>query len=292
MKNEAAIPETWQHSAPGESLAGLSRVLHALLGLDIAVYDEGFLQQSIAKHLLATGLTSITDYAGYVAEHPGEAAAFQLSLRINHSTFFRNPLTYALLEQQILPKLAAAKQLAGLHEIRIWSAGCAAGQEVWSVAMLLDELTGKADMPLDYRIFGTDLSAADLTLAQTGVYSEKAMRNVRLRHLRECCSKQGESYAIAPRLLARADFSAHDLLDEDFSSPEAGIYGDFDLILCCNLLFYYRPTIQQQILNKLCRALAPGGYLLTGKTERDNVTKHPGLHTVTTTPAIFQKSPP
>lgn len=279
-----------QLSVRDAPLTGLIRMLHDTLDIDVSAYDETFLRKSLATHMRASGIDCIAAYGEYLIGHRAAAMALQASLQISHSEFFRDPLTYAMLEQRILPHLLATKAATGHSEIRIWSAACAAGQEAWSVAILLDGLT-KAGAPAPaYRIFASDIAESELTHARAGVYSAKAVGNVRLRHLSECFIQQGEAYAIGSRLRSRVDFSTYDLLDAESSSPEASIYGDFDLILCCNLLIYYRPAIQQQILNKLCRDLIPGGYLITGEAERDTVAKHPWLRPVAATTGIFQKT--
>lgn len=280
---------TFQLSGSGEPLDAIVRALDSAHGLDISVYDESFLLKSVNKRLIETGLKTVASYGEYLAENREEAEAFCNVLRINYSEFFRSPLTFALLEQQILPGLIAEKVHSGISEIRIWSAGCAAGQEAWSIAILLDELIGARERQPSYRIFATDLSEPDLAAARAGVYSADAMGNVRQRHLCSCFSQQGGSYAVIPRLRARVDFSAYDLLDEHSVCPAMSLYGDFDLILCCNLLFYYQPDIRQQIMDKICCTLSPGGYFVTGEAERESAAGQQGLRTVVPSAAVFQK---
>ncbi len=275
--------------AAGEALDALIHALHATHGLDISVYDQSFLRNTIDKQLTATGLKTVAAYAGRLAERRPEAETFYRSLRIGYSEFFRDPLAFALLEQTVLPELAAAKKQSGMGELRVWSAGCAAGQEVWSLAMLLDELTTAGERPLPYRIFATDVSEADLLLARAGQYNDAELGNVRSRHLRRCFARHGRSFTIVPRLRARVDFSAYDLLDKRSSSPQASIYGGFDLILCCNLLLYYKAQDRRSILDKLCGTLSPGGYLVTGGSEREIVAGHAGLGAVAAPAAVFRK---
>jgi len=271
-------------------MAGLRRGAYGAQGRKIAVYDEAFVRKTMAKRMVALGLPSLAAYGEQLARQPQEVADLHRALRIGYSEFFRNPLTFAFLEQWILPGLAAEKRLAGRSEIRVWSAGCAAGQEAWSIAMLLDTLSGAGEPRVFYRIFGTDCSEPDLEMAAAGVYSAEAVGNVRRRDLEGYFSRRDGSWVISPRLRERVSFSAYDLLDESSSSPEASLYGDFDLIFCCNLLFYYRLDIRQQILSKLCRALSPGGYVVTGEAERDIVAAHDGLSAVAPPVALFQKT--
>ena len=250
-------------------------------GLDISWYEEEFLRKMIARRMAATGGGTVAAYGERMAGDRAEAEIFFYSLRIDHSDFFRNPLTFAVLGQLILPGLVEAKKKSG-GEIRVWSAGCASGQEAWSLAMLLEELAGA----VPYRIFATDL--AEPEFAQAGVYSAEAVGNVRTRHLREYFSRQGESFSVVPRLRARVDFSAYDLLDGSSSSPASSIYGGFDLILCCNVLFYYRNEARQRILHKASRALSPGGYFVTGEVERAMVLEHREFLAVLPPAAVFR----
>ncbi len=153
---------------------------------------------------------------------------------------------------------------------------------------MLDELLTVRASPISFRLIATDHAEAELAAARRGVYDEAAVRHVRLRHLRDYFRREGEAYVIAPRLRARVDFSAYDLLDEQLASPPAGIFGDFDLTLCCNLLFYYRPDRRRLILDRLQRSLSPHGYLVTGETERALVERSGGFHAVASPVAVFQ----
>jgi len=271
-----------------ELLEAVITVMGETHGRDLSVYNESFLATSLEKRRQASACTDTATYLQRLAVDDVEAEAFHRSLRVVYSEFFRNPLAFALLEQLILPGLIEGKDRSG-GEIRIWSAGCAAGQEAWSVAILLDELAAAGAKPVPFRIFATDLSDEDLTLARGGVYSATAVGNVRLRHLNGCFSRQGDAYAVAPRLKERVDFSLYDLLDGTTTSPPAGIYGNFDLVLCSNVLLYYRPEVLRLILNKLWRSLAPGGYLITGETERQMVASVDGFRAVASPAAVFRK---
>ncbi|MEI7947058.1 MAG: protein-glutamate O-methyltransferase CheR [bacterium] len=258
-------------------------------GLDVSAYEGTFLRQTIDRRRAEMGGLTVEAYCECLAGSRAEAEAFYRSLRVGYSEFFRDPLTFALLEQQILPALIAENREAERTELRVWSAGCAAGQEAWSVAILLDGLCGSGHAMLPYRIFATDVSEADLTCARNGIYNDDSVGNIRLKHLQTCFSHHADTYAIVPRLRARVDFSHYDLLDEHSVCPPVSLYGDFDLIFCCNLLFYYRPELRQRILDKFCSALAPGGYFVTGETEKGFVSEHQWLCAVTPSGTVFKK---
>ena len=265
------------------------QVMRQAHGRDLSLFETTFLAQALQRRLTQTASTSWPAYLQRLAQDPAEGAAFWQSLSIAHSEFFRNPLTFALLEQLILPSLVATKGATDPTELRIWSAGCAAGQEAWSVAILLAELAAARDGPVPCRIFATDVSEPALALARRGDYDRAALQNVPLKHLQRYFVGQGEAYALIPALKSWVAFSTYDLLEERTACPPASLYGDFDLIFCCNLLFYYRTDVRQRILDKVWKALAPGGYLVTGEVERDFVAKHEGLRAVAPPAALFQK---
>ncbi|MFA6173869.1 MAG: protein-glutamate O-methyltransferase CheR [Kiritimatiellales bacterium] len=273
-----------------DSPAATVRILEQVHGLDISPYEESFLRKSIDKRLAATGIETVAAYDGYLAEHREEAEIFCSSLRVIYSEFFRNPLAFAVLEQVILPGLIAEKKQSGRGGIRVWSAGCAAGEEVWSIAMLLDELTGAENRTLSYRIFASDLSDTDLSCARTGIYTADELKNVRLRHLDTCFARQGGVYSIVPRIRSQVQFASYDLLETNTVCPPASIYGEFDLVLCSNVLLYYRHEAQVQILSKLRESLACGGYLVTGETERQIVADRiDGFCAAVPPSSVFQK---
>jgi chemotaxis methyl-accepting protein methylase len=273
-----------------KALDEIIRVMGRTHGRDISMHDEAFLAKSLDKRLAATGIKSAAEYCDVLSSDSTEAEAFSSSLNITYSEFFRNPLTFAVIEQLVLPGLVEEKQKAGRGEIRVWSAGCAAGHEAYSIAMLLNELTDDKGNSVAFRIFATDRSDTELASARRGVYDSTAVRNVRLKHIQKYFSVKGESYSIVESLKDRLDFSFYDLLEEHSVCPPACIYGDFDLVLCGNLLFYYRPDIRRLILNKVYRALSPGGYLATGEAEREIVAKHEGFRAVVTPSSVFQKT--
>lgn len=285
-------PEKSAFSHPTRStLDEIMAVMRQAHGLDVTAYDESFLAKSFEKRRLATASETAAIYLQRLSGDPAEAKIFFRSLTIPYSEFFRDPLVFALLEQVILPRLLTEKEASGRAELRMWSAGCATGQEAWSVAILLDEWTTARGKPLAYRIFATDRSEANLARARSGVYGAAALGNVRLRQLERYFSRQGEFYTITARLRGLVDFSVYDLLDRNSSSPPASIYGDFDLVICSNVLLYYRPQMQRFILDKLRRNLAIGGYLVSGEAERQIVENAGGLGAVAPHVSIFQSTP-
>jgi len=236
------------------------RLMGRTHGRDISVYDRGFLTRCLDRRVSATGCETLAAYLVILSESDAEAETFYRSLCVSYSEFFRNPLTFALLERRVLPDLIAEKERAARTEIRVWSAGCAAGQEPYSIAILLDELTAARGSTVSFRIFATDNSEPELAAAREGVYDPAALGNVRLKHISGYFSENGGSYIVAQAHKERVSFSTYDLLDERSSCPPASIYGEFDLVLCSNLLFYYRPDIRYSILKEVTTIESGYGY--------------------------------
>lgn len=270
---------------PVEQVIVILRERH---GLDVSCYDPSYLGRTVEKRWQSRADASAEAYLDCLRQDPAEAAAFARSLRVTYSDFFRNPLAFALLEQVVLPTFLDGNGGSVRGEVRVWSAACAAGQESWSVAILLDELVEARESRVSYRVFATDVSEPDLAQARTGAYPAAALGNVRWRHLDRAFSRQGDRSTIVPRIGARVEFSLYDLLDETTTCPPPSIYGGFDLVLCSNVLLYYRPEAQRRILDKLRRCLTPGGYLVTGETERHLVEGAGGFRAVAPPASVFQ----
>jgi len=284
-------PAFAKHALAGQPppLAPVIALMRQAHGRDLSLFDEAFLAKSLQRRLDGAGLAGWPAYLASLAHDDAEAQALFQSLNIGYSEFFRDPLAFALLEQVVLPQLAQEKDKSGQAGLRVWSAGCAAGQEAWSIAILLEELNTGRERPLPFRVFATDSVEAVLAEARGAAYDAASVQQLRLKHLRQYFTVTGNAYRISPVLKARVDFSVFDLLAEGTTSPVAAIYGDFDLIFCCNLLFYYRPEVRQRILDKIVRALRPGGYCVTGETEREIVVRQAGFHAVAPPVAVFQK---
>ena len=267
-------------------LKNIKNQLLQIQGLDISMYDDSFLVKSVEKRMSATGSNSFSEYCDCLQQNKNEAIVFLDSLNNNFSEFFRNTLAFANLEQIILPKLIEKKGKG--REIRIWSAACAAGQEAYSIAILFDELIERTKSNIGYRIFATDINQKELIIAQKGIYNNSVVGKVTLNRIHTYFTQHGETFTISPKLREYIDFSFFDLLQEDQASPSASIFGDFDLIFCSNLLFYYNPESRQRILEKITNNLAPGGYLITDNAERE-IVKRNDFREILVNSAIFQK---
>lgn len=268
-------------------IAEIIQIMSQNFGRDISMFDKSFLEKSIANRMTALSFESIRNYIGYLNQSAIEAEQFFDSLTITYSEFFRNPLSFAILEQWILPKIIETK--SDTTEIRIWSAGCAYGQEAYSVAMLLDKLIAARTKETRFRVLGSDISETALAASKRGLYDAVSMRNVSLSNLETYFTMEAETYAVSPKLKSQVTFTYYDLLSQMNDYPQESIFGDFDLVFCSNLLFYYLPEQQKFIIDKIMRSLAPKGYLVTGEAEKHFLQKQKGLKEIAPPSSIFQK---
>lgn len=171
---------------------------------------------------------------------------------VQESYFFREPVTLAFLRETVLPELAARP-----GEIRVWSAGCAAGEEAYTLAMML------ADAGIGQRaqVLGTDLSFAAIAKARQGVYGSWSLRGVNQAAAARYLRRTDTGYAVLDRYRLGVEFAEHNLLsDVPARAP-------FDLVLCRNVLIYFTPEAVRQVTARLVAALRPGGWLLTGVSD-------------------------
>ena len=254
--------------------------------VDVSKYDEKFLEKSVLRRMTETYCTTEEAYFRYLKQSFVEGEQFVHSLQISYTEFFRNSLTFSVLEKIVFPALLLKKSISKNKEIRIWSTACASGQETYSLAMLLKELTKGVEDKINFRIFATDQSESQINEAQRGQYPESALSYLSLKRIKEWFIKEGDVYSVKPELKENIDFSVFDLFNENYSSPPNSIFGDFDIVICANLLFYYKPRFRTQIIKKTGGCLSNDGYLITGETERDILAKS-GFTEIIPQSAIF-----
>lgn len=244
--------------------------------IDITKYDSAFLNKSIQKRVSETLCNSSEEYYTYMAGNSAEAETFLNSLQISYSEFFRNPLTFAVLEQVILPTLVKKKKNSIRKAIRIWSAACAAGQEAYSIAMILEEVKiGNSEVE-NYHIFATDQSELQISKAKKGIYPEYELGRLNMKRTKQWFNKNSSgdnqdynTYSVNPALKQNIDFSVFDLFNKQLGSPPSSIFGDFDIVICANLLFYFNVEYQKIIIKKIEKSIAKEGYIIVGEAERD-----------------------
>jgi len=193
--------------------------------------------------------------------------------------------------QWLLPSFFSKKDNSEKGEFRIWSAAAAAGQEAYSLAMVIDRMKTLYYSNITVQIFASDICQSEIEKAKEGFYPVDQLQNVPLKYLNEYFYPDGKGYKLIPRIREMVAFSTYDILDTKTISPPDSIYGSFDLIYCSNLFIYYNAKIRNQIVQKLIKNLTGGGMIMTGNSEREILAKYK-LHAVCPPAAIFQYKKP
>ncbi|WP_293455154.1 protein-glutamate O-methyltransferase CheR [Phenylobacterium sp.] len=178
------------------------------------------------------------------------------AMLLPEAEFFRDRRMFETLSGEVLPAMARA---AGGRPLRIWSAACGTGQEIYSLAMLLADAAGLGDR---VELFASDLSERALEKAQAAAFSQfEVQRGLPARLLVRCFEKEGEAFVLSPRLRQMVRWRRVNLLDD------VSALGRFDVILCRNLLPQLAPEAKDRVLQSLSGALLPGGRLVLGPGE-------------------------
>lgn len=268
-------------------IARLIGIVSQINGNDIARYDDAFLLQTVKRRCSVTQTADVSAYLSYLAEHEAECQAFLVSLNNQYTEFFRSELVFAQLEHRFLPPLI--EQMPKTREFRVWSAGCSTGQEAYSLAILLENVAERKRASFRYRIIATDISEPALCAARKGEYREQAVKNIRHKDLNLYFTPSAGGYTVTERLKKHVSFSMYDLFDPCSVNPQESIFGNFDLVMCSNVLLYYTAASQRLILRKLVNSMIGNGYLVTGEAERSSVGKTAELVAAAPPSPIFKK---
>ncbi len=234
----------------------ICQLLKEQQGVDLTGYKDLCIKRRIASRIRAAGLPGPQPYYALLLDDPQEQQQLLEALTVHVSQFFRNPTTYDLLERQVLPELLERAR-AGKAKLRIWSVGCATGEEPYSLAMLCRKLLKAGDL---FSIIATDLSAEVLQRAKRGLFAPSRLAEVSETALTNYFTAEGKDYRLADEIRNQVRFFQHDILsDQPFYRA--------DLILCRNVLIYFSRLQQQRVLRTLAAALPVGGYLVLGRAE-------------------------
>ncbi|MBI9092985.1 MAG: protein-glutamate O-methyltransferase CheR [Desulfobacterium sp.] len=236
-------------------------------GLDFFGYRASMVQRRVGQRFLFTKCKNYDEYYAYLLENPDELNNLIDALTINVSRFFRNSLAFEYMADRILPAICHRKKETGDHSLRVWSAGCSMGEEAYSIAILVHEFLKEETLKLGVNIFATDIDGKILEKAQQAVFPFESMKDVKFRFLKKYFSFTENAFQLMPEIRDRVLFSVYDLLDNKSSVPSESIFGDFDMVLCRNVLIYFNTAYQDKIFDKLYRALTQHGYLVLGEAE-------------------------
>ena len=255
---EADVQEVGPDAGADMGFENLLAYLKYSRGFDFLGYKRASLMRRVDKQMEAVGVTRYGDYIDFLEVHPEEFGRLFNTILINVTAFFRDTPTWDYLAEEVIPRLLAAK---GENEpVRLWSAGCAAGQEAYSLAMLLAERMGIEAFRKRVKIYATDVDEEALALARAGSYTAREVHGVPAPLLEKYFDLEGGRYVFHKELRRGLIFGRHDLLRD---APISRI----DLLTCRNALMYFNAEVQAQILTRFHFGVADGGFLCLGKAE-------------------------
>lgn len=246
-----------------EKLASLRDKIIKSNSFDIGNYDQKLILDSIETRRQYLNLPGTDDYLIFVSENLKEIGQLINTMCVGYSFFFRNPVCNYYLETHVFPTLLKNEK----SEIRVWSAGCARGEEPYSIAIMLQNYLEQKRMAVEYLIFSTDINTQYLKYAEKAEYSEEEISNVKFGDLKKYFEKIDIGYRLKKEIRDRITLSNYDLLDTETKHPPSSVYGHFDIVICCNLLIYFNAAGKKLALQKLERAIPEGGFLVLGESE-------------------------
>lgn len=237
------------------------------LGLRFSGRDNGFVIQKLKSRMAVLSIPSPAEYKTYLETHASEVSFLNGHLAVSVTHFFRNPLVFEYLIEDLLPKIIQRNLLNHDRVLRIWSAGCATGEEAYSLAVACMEVMKRHGFQVNLSIIATDIEETALEVGRKGTYQPASLDNVRYGLINRYFQEHNFGFEVKEEVKSVVHFSNYDLFDPNTYAPPESMFGDFDLVLCRNVLIYYDDQHQMVLTDKLRRATAVNGFLILGEAE-------------------------
>jgi two-component system CheB/CheR fusion protein len=264
----------------------LQRILaqvHARTGHDFTQYKRSTILRRVERRMQLNGFGTLEAYLAYLRGNANEAQAMFNDILIGVTNFFRDRDSWSALAEQVIPSLFQKNGNGEDEGIRVWSIGCATGEEAYGIAILLFEEAARQEVRAPIQVFASDLDERSIAHAREGLYPAAIEADVSPERLERFFTREGEYYRIKRELRDAVLFTSHNVMrDPPFSRQ--------DLIACRNVLIYLQRTIQDRVFDIFHYSLHPGGYLFLGSSE--SAEHLPDLfHVVDKTHRIYQAKP-
>jgi two-component system CheB/CheR fusion protein len=247
------------HRRENKALSELLDFVHEHSGIDFGQYKMPTIIRRLKRRMIAESKPSLLEYTRHVKRDPAEYQRLVSSFLIKVTEFFRDQPLFDTLRRDVLPELIEYARHHG-NVIRVWSAGCATGEEAYSVAILIADLLGDELEQFKVNIFATDADGDAIAFARRGIYSAAAVRQVPEHLANTYFVKHDGEYSVAKRVRSMIIFGEHDL-------GRRAPFPHIDLIMCRNVLIYFTTDLQKRVLHLFAYSLRDGGYLVLGKAE-------------------------
>ncbi|GAA4693192.1 PAS domain S-box protein [Pseudonocardia yuanmonensis] len=245
-------------SQPDPAFEALLQHLKVNRGFDFTGYKRSSLMRRVDRRMSQVGVADYAEYLDYLELHAEEFTALFNTILINVTGFFRDAEAWEYLRTDVLPALLAGK--GPTEPLRVWSAGCASGEEAYTLAIVLAEMLGTAEFRDRVKIYATDVDEEALTHARHGTYSDREVRGIPPQLLEKYFEQTGGRFAFRKDLRRSVIFGRNDLVQD---APISRI----DLLVCRNTLMYFNAETQARILTRFHFALSEPGVLFLGKAE-------------------------
>jgi two-component system CheB/CheR fusion protein len=244
-----------------ESVGNIESILQMLrrnFGADFSQYKVNTLHRRVRRRMALQRIDSVEDYKTFLADNPREADALYQDILISVTNYFRNPDSFDALKNTILPGIFVHHQAD--EAVRIWALGCSTGEEVYSLAIVLQEYMEETSQLMRWSVFGTDLNNLAIERARRAWYPKSIVQDVSKARLDRFFTEVDGGYCVNTAIRERCIFARHNaLIDPPFSN--------MDLVSCRNMLIYLQSGLQRKLLPLLHYALKPNGILFLGPSE-------------------------
>lgn len=249
------------------------------VGLDCSGYKERCLRRRIAVRMRAHGLHRYRDYGALLEQDIAERERLLDTVMINVSKFFRNAEVWDALRTSVVPELFRME-----GQVRLWSAGCAGGEEPYSLAILLHEYAAAKRLPLDrFEILATDIDEGSLATARRAEYGAYALTETAEAVRDRWFDALDGTYRVRPEVRSLVRFETLDLLRDDY--PQA-----LQFIICRNVIIYFEREMQDRIFARFAASLVPSGFLVLGKVETLFGANAAGFNVAANRERIFRRA--
>ncbi len=238
-----------------------SRILHLLkvkFELDFSDYKPATIVRRLERRLNINQIETLSDYLELLKNSVSEQRTLYKELLIGVTKFFRDPDAFKHIEEEVIPQIFEQKK--STESVRVWIAGCSTGEEVYSIAILFKEYCKRNEIINDIKIFATDIDKSAIEYASYGTFNASISADISPQLLNRYFEKVGDSFKIASSIRELVVFATHNV----FKDPP---FNKIDLVVCRNLLIYFKPILQEKTLSLFHFALNKGGYLFLGSSE-------------------------
>ena len=250
--------ETLPHLPETPALRLIYQLIRRSTGVDFTHYRQTTIRRRIERRMAVNKVERVEDYLRFLQTNPGEIKALYQDMLISVTRFFRNPKVFDALKARVFPRIV--RNRGKNAAIRIWSPGCASGEEMYSLGICLLEFLGERAREIPIQLFGTDVSETSINKARSGWYPKNVEADVTPARLRRFFTKADDGYRVNKTVRDLCIFAQHNVLND----PP---FSQMDLICSRNLLIYLEPVLQNHMMEIFHYATRPSGFLVLGTSE-------------------------